>query len=587
MKRYRETWVVRNRPGNVSELMRAFGLSDVCARIIWNRGYQSVSDVSSFLYGHDEPIVWPKLPGEEEFLFQAAQALSDGDKIRIIGDYDVDGVTATYLMCRALRLLGAEVDYRIPDRVADGYGISAEMAEEAARDGVRTIITVDNGIAAVSQIAAAVSHGIRVLVTDHHEPQETLPPAQAIVDPKVAPEEEQITNLCGAVVAGILADRLLANAGRPGYAESNVEVLALATVCDVMPLTGIARNIVRRGLRKPTDRWNEGLQALAAANHLEGECRCYHLGFVLGPCINALGRLETADYGVELLLGDDARTMRECATRMVMVNENRKEQTRRCTEAAIALADSVIAETPDTSVLVLYLPECHESLAGIVAGKVREAFARPSFILTDAAGEPGVLKGSGRSTESFSMFEGLMDCRELFLKFGGHAMAAGVTIPAENLAAFRESMESSFRMQGATTVGKTTIDLVMPLRYVTRELVQELSLLEPFGSGNSKPVFAQKNVRIVSLRTMGKNGQFLSLRLRDAEGTDMQAVYFGDASEFLDGLAERYGNGIEAQLRSGRGEAYVDLCYYPDVNRYNGEEYLQIQIGAYHFPENA
>ena len=567
--------------------MRAFGLSDVCARILWNRGYQSVSDVSSFLYGHDEPIVWPKLPGEEEFLSQATQALSDGDKIRIIGDYDVDGVTATYLMCRALRLLGAEVDYRIPDRVADGYGISAEMAEEAARDGVRTIITVDNGIAAVSQIAAAVSHGIRVLVTDHHEPQETLPPAQAIVDPKVAPEEERMTNLCGAVVAGILADRLLANAGRPGYAESNIEILALATVCDVMPLTGIARNIVRRGLKKPMDRWNEGLQALAAANHLEGECRCYHLGFVLGPCINALGRLETADYGVELLLGDDARAMRECAARMVMVNENRKEQTRRCTEAAIALADSAIAEAPDTSVLVLYLPECHESLAGIVAGKVREAFARPSFILTDAAGEPGVLKGSGRSTESFSMFEGLMDCRELFLKFGGHAMAAGVTLPADNLAAFRESMESSFRTQGATTVGKTTIDLVMPLRYVTRELVQELSLLEPFGSGNSKPVFAQKNVRIVSLRTMGKNGQFLSLRLRDAEGTDMQAVYFGDASEFLKGLSERYGSGIEAQLRNGRGEACVDLCYYPDVNRYNGEEYLQIQIGAYHFPENA
>ena len=305
MKRYRETWTVKNRPGNVSGLMREFGISDVCARILWNRGYTTTEDVSDFLCGRPEEKSLPVLARTEEFVSACEEALSANARFRVIGDYDVDGVTATYLMVSALRLLGVEADYRIPDRVQDGYGISEEMVRSAAADGVKVLITVDNGIAAVSQIALAKELGMQVLVTDHHEPQAELPVADVIVDPKLAKAEERIDNLCGAVVAGILADRLLARSGRPGFARSMMEIMALATVCDVMPLTGFARDIVRRGLAKPRDMWNPGLRTLAEANRLDVVSRSYHFGFVLGPCINALGRLETADYGVELLLSSD------------------------------------------------------------------------------------------------------------------------------------------------------------------------------------------------------------------------------------------------------------------------------------------
>ena len=585
MKRYRETWVVKNRPGNVSALMREFGISDVCARILWNRGYETKEAVADFLYGSGSSVSLPKLPNEDAFLAACEDALNEGGRFRVIGDYDVDGVTATYLMVAALRLLGAEVDYRIPDRVADGYGISEEMVRTAAADGIRTIITVDNGIAAVAQIALAKELGLRVLVTDHHEPQAELPCADVIVDPKLVEGAERQDALCGAVVAGILADRLIANSGRSGFAASMMEVMALATVCDVMPLTGVARDIVRRGLAKPRDMWNPGLRTLAEANRLDVVSRCYHFGFVIGPCINALGRLETADYGVELLLATDPEAMRTCAFRMVEVNETRKEQTKHCTELAIAEAECMLNDDPDTSVLIICLPECHESIAGIVAGKVREQFCRPSFILTESAGGSGDWKGSGRSTESFSMFEAMMDCKDLFKKFGGHAMAAGLTIAKENIEAFRNSMEESFRRQGATTVNKVKIDLVMPFRYITTALVEELAGLEPFGTGNPKPVFAQKNVEIRSMRYIGKTGNFLSLKLRDAEGTEMSAVYFGDAKEFAAELAKAYGSEAEDELLAGRRSYTFDICYYPDKNQYNGREYLQVQISYYHFPE--
>ena len=585
MKRYRETWTVKNRPGNVSGLMREFGISDVCARILWNRGYTTTEDVSDFLSGRPEEKSLPVLVGTEEFVSACEEALSANARFRVIGDYDVDGVTATYLMVSALRLLGVEADYRIPDRVQDGYGISEEMVRSAAADGVKVLITVDNGIAAVSQIALAKELGMQVLVTDHHEPQAELPVADVIVDPKLAKAEERIDNLCGAVVAGILADRLLARSGRPGFARSMMEIMALATVCDVMPLTGFARDIVRRGLAKPRDMWNPGLRILAEANRLDVVSRSYHFGFVLGPCINALGRLETADYGVELLLSSNPETMRTCAFRMVEVNETRKEQTKHYTEVAIREAERMLTENPDTTVLILCLPECHESLAGIVAGKVREHFCRPTFVLTEAIGHPDEWKGSGRSTESFSMFEGMMDCRDLFTKFGGHAMAAGVTIPKANLEAFRSSMAESFKKQGATTDNRVTIDLVMPFRYVTAALVEELAMLEPFGNGNSKPVFAQKNVTILSMRYIGKSGQFLSMKLRDAEGTEISGVYFGDAGEFVAEMEKAYGTGTADEVIAGRKTVSFDICYYPDLNQYNGREYLQVQIGGYHFPE--
>ena len=582
MKRYEENWVTVRKPGNVAEIMHRFGISDVFARLLWNRGYCTEQDVAGFLYPETE-LAWPRLYGTDTFVRVMREAVAEGGKFRVVGDYDVDGVTATYLMVTALRMLGADADYRIPDRVADGYGISSEMIRTAHADGVRTIVTVDNGIAAVEQCRIAKSLGIRMIVTDHHEPQAELPETDCTVDPKAAPEGKRYENLCGAVVAALLADALLETYGMNGYAKASVEVLALATVCDVMLLTGVARDIVRRGLAKPVSTWNAGLRALIAANGIEGKVRNHHLGFILGPCINALGRLETADPGVELLLGSDEAALAECARRMVSVNDQRKDQSELMTDEAVRMADTMIAAGGDDPVLILYLPQCHESLAGIVAGRVRERFQRPAFVLTDTAKDAELVKGSGRSTESFSMFDGMMECRDLFDHFGGHAAAAGVTMPKANIEAFRRAMADAFAAQEATLKKKITIDLVLPFRCLTIPLTEELSLLEPFGNGNPKPVFAQKDVTIQSLRYIGRDSRYLAMVLRDSDGTQMRGVYFGDAAEFTEEYAEAFGNASLDAALAGRGNERAAFLYYPERHEYNGNVSVQIQVTGYHF----
>lgn len=582
MRRYEEDWTGTWRSGDVSFLMQRFGITNICARILWSRGYRTEEEVGAYLYGSEEDR-WPRLTGTDDFVRVMREAIAEGGKFRVIGDYDVDGVTATYLMVTALRMLGAEVDYRIPDRVADGYGISEEMVRQALSENVRTIVTVDNGIAAVKQCALAKELGLRIVVTDHHDPQETLPLTDCTVDPKTEQGVYRYENLCGAVVAGLLADALLASEGMTGYCERMIEILAIATICDVMDMNGYARDIIQKGLLKPVERWNAGLRALFIANGLTEPASAYHFGFVLGPCINALGRLDTADYGVELLLTADESLRQEYASRMVEVNLRRREQSDFYAKEALRIVDERIAENPDETVIVLHLPGCHESIAGIVCGKIREAWNRPTFLLTDAAGESNLLKGSGRSTETFSMIDAMKRHSDLFVKYGGHPMAAGLSIEHAKLDEFRAAMAVEFKAQGASLRRERKIDLEVPFSELSTTLVEELELLGPFGKGNRQPCFALRNAEIVSAGRVGTSGKVLALQLRDASGTTVRGVSFDLTDDFMADLEQAYGKG--AALTIGRGKRMtVTILYSPKINTYNGRSSVEIRLEGYRFP---
>ena len=583
MRRYEEDWMTTWRSGDVTELMNRFDITNIVARLLWSRGFRTNDQVASYLYPPAD-IAWPKLDGTDEFVRVMKEALAEGGRFRIIGDYDVDGVTGTYLMYMALRTLKAEVDYRIPDRVADGYGLSEDMVRKAKEDGVRTLVTVDNGIAAVKQCALAKELGLRVVVTDHHDPQETVPAVDCMVDPKLSKGENRYDNLCGAVVAAMLSDALLSSEGMDGYCDSKIEILALATLCDVMELSGIARDILKKGIAKPVKEWNPGLRALFQANNLSEPVKPYSFGFVIGPCINALGRLETADYGVELLLSRDPELRQEYATRMVEVNSRRREQSDFYTKEAIRLADEMLTDDADASpVIVLYLPGCHESIAGIVCGKVREAWNRPVFLLTDAAGEEGMLKGSGRSTESFSMIDAMNRHPELFLKYGGHPMAAGLTMRCELVDDLRSAMAEEFRAQDASLRKCRKIDLPVPFAQLNRSVIAEIELMGPFGKGNREPLFANRDVTVVGLRRVGSEGQYLSMRLRDSEGTEIRAMMFDDAAGFLSEFREKFGNRALDDTMYGRGTMRITVLYTARENVFRDTVSIEAEIKGYRF----
>ena len=583
MRRYEEDWMTAWRSGDVTELMNRFGITNITARILWSRGFRTPEQVASYLYG-DEKIAWPRLAGTDEFVRVMREALAEGGRFRVFGDYDVDGVTGTYLMVTALRMLGADTDYRIPDRVADGYGISEEMVRQAKADGVRTIVTVDNGITAVSQCALAKKLGMRVVVTDHHDPQERLPETDCTIDPKLAEGAERYDNVCGAVVAGLLADALLATEHMDGFCDRTVEILTLATICDVMELSGIAREILRKGMLKPVREWNAGLRALCAVTGTQESVRTYGFGFVLGPCINALGRLETADPGVELMLTNDDSLRLEYAQRMFEVNQRRREQSDFYTREAIRLADEkVMSRGCDDPVLVLYLPGCHESIAGIVCGKVREAWNRPVFLLTDAAGTEGLLKGSGRSTESFSMIDAMNANADLFVKYGGHPMAAGLTIESDRVEEMRQRMAEEFRNQGASLRRSRRIDLEVPFSQLSHAVIEEIAMMEPFGKGNSEPLFALRNVALVGMRRVGNEGKFLSMRLRDSQGTELKGMLFDDADGFLAEFREKFGDAETDRTMYGRGTSCMTILYTAKENHFRDNVSIEVELKGYRF----
>ena len=552
-----------------------FGIDQVTARIIRNRDVIGEKAIEKYLHGSRKDFYSPWLLKDMEKAVAILQEkIENRNRIRIIGDYDIDGVMSTYILLESLRGLGCDVDMMIPNRITDGYGINEHLIEQAWQEGRDTIITCDNGIAAVTQIRKAKDLGMTVIVTDHHEVpfedlegerKEILPPADAIVNPKQKACSYPFAGLCGAVVAMKVMEALYEKmAPEVDLVDKLLPFAGIATIGDVMDLQDENRILVKEGLQRLHHTTNLGLQELIRVNNLEPEnISPYHIGFILGPCLNASGRLDTAKRALQLLLADSREEAAVLAGDLKNLNESRKEMTAQGLEKAIEQVEST--SMMEDTVLVVFLPECHESLAGIIAGRLRERYHKPSFVLT--RGEEGV-KGSGRSIESYSMYEKLCECKEYLTKFGGHPMAAGLSLEEENVERFRRKLNEQSGLTEEDLVEKVTIDVPMPIHYIRKDLVQELSLLEPFGKGNEKPLFAQKNLWVSQMRVFGKNRNVVKMRLTDENGYPMDGVYFGNGDEFAE---------------EGRGKRKISIVYYPDINMYQGRESLQVIIRHYQF----
>ena len=591
-------WMVSAKKADFNKIAEKFHIDPVVARIIRNRDVVGEEEIAKFLHGSMADLYDPRLLKDAE---KAAQILcektGEKKKIRVIGDYDIDGVCATYILIACLEAGGADVDAVIPHRITDGYGLSERLIEEAARDGVETILTCDNGIAALSQIASAKALGMTVIVTDHHEVpyevqadgsrRETVPEADAVVDPKQSGCAYPYKGICGAVVAYKLMQIYLermCSAGAVTQEESRTllqELLAFAgfaTVGDVMELTEENGLLVKYGLRQMEKTENPGLRALLAVNELEGKkLTGYHVGFILGPCLNATGRLDTAQRALAMFRTGDQAEAFTIAGELKALNDSRKEMTRQGTKQAIEMIEN--STLKEDKVLVVFLPDCHESLAGIIAGRIRERYYKPVFVLTRA--EEGV-KGSGRSVEAYHMYDKMSECKELYTKYGGHKMAAGLSLPEENVEAFRAYLNAHSGLSEEDLTEVVHIDVPMPMSYVTPELIHQFFLLEPFGNGNPKPVFAQKSVRVCRGQILGKNKNVGKYRVSDETGHEYDMMYFGDLEGWHAFLAAHFGKEQVRKLYEGgvNGMA-VNVIYYPDLNVFRGREQLQMIMQDY------
>lgn len=583
-----EKWFVINKGADFAGIAKRFGISPVTARLIRNREVMGDEAIARYLKGGIGELYDPHLLLDSDRLTDIlVQKISEQKKIRVIGDYDIDGVMSTYILYKGITRCGGSVDFQIPDRMKDGYGINDHLIEQADEAGIDTIITCDNGIAAIGEIAHAKSLGMTVLVTDHHEIPYTeergerhykRSEADAIVNPKQMECTYLYKNLCGAAVAWKVI-QILYEKCDIAVEESYdfLENVAFATVGDVMDLTDENRILVREGLKRIHTTMNPGMRALILQNKLEPEqISSYHFGFVLGPCINASGRLETAKIALNLFLQEDVKKASEIAAELVDLNAQRKDMTAEGVELAM---QQVEEGNTGEKVLVVYLPDVHESLAGIIAGRIREACHKPTFVLTKS--EDGV-KGSGRSIEAYSMYEELCKCQELFTKFGGHPMAAGLSLPEANVEIFREKINACCGLTEEDFIPKIKIDIPMPVDYPDIPLVNELSLLEPFGKANVKPQFADKNLGIDRAVVVGKNQNVLKLTLKTERGKSISAVYFGDVEEFREYYGRKYGENEVQQAFLGRTNGIrMSVVYYPEINRYQGNESIQIVIKNY------
>lgn len=583
-----EKWFVINKGADFAGIAKRFGISPVTARLIRNREVMGDEAIARYLKGGIGELYDPHLLLDSDRLTDIlVQKISEQKKIRVIGDYDIDGVMSTYILYKGITRCGGSVDFQIPDRMKDGYGINDHLIEQADEAGIDTIITCDNGIAAIGEIAHAKSLGMTVLVTDHHEIPYTeergerhykRSEADAIVNPKQMECTYPYKNLCGAAVAWKVI-QILYEKCDIAVEESYdfLENVAFATVGDVMDLTDENRILVREGLKRIHTTMNPGMRALILQNKLEPEqISSYHFGFVLGPCINASGRLETAKIALNLFLQEDVKKASEIAAELVDLNAQRKDMTAEGVELAM---QQVEEENTGEKVLVVYLPDVHESLAGIIAGRIRETCHKPTFVLTKS--EDGV-KGSGRSIEAYSMYEELCKCQELFTKFGGHPMAAGLSLPEANVEIFREKINACCGLTEEDFIPKIKIDIPMPVDYPDIPLVNELLLLEPFGKANVKPQFADKNLGIDRAVVVGKNQNVLKLTLKTERGKSISAVYFGDVEEFREYYGRKYGENEVQQAFLGRTNGIrMSVVYYPEINRYQGNESIQIVIKNY------
>ena len=568
-----EKWFLTMKKADFNSIARKYHISPITARLIRNRDVVGDEAIDYYLNGTIADLYDGMLMQDMDKAVEIlAEKIAEEKPIRIIGDYDIDGVNATYILQEGLSGLGAQVDTDIPDRIKDGYGLNIDLIDRALDDGVDTIITCDNGIAASDEIAYGKKNGLTVIVTDHHEipyvemngeKEYMLPRADAVVDPHRPDCEYPFKGLCGAAVAYKLIEALYNVMQRdPEDVDYLMENVAIATVGDVMDLTGENRIFVKQGLEMLKRTKNQGLKALIECTGIDTErLNTYHIGFVLGPCINASGRLDTAKRALELLNAKSRREAVMLAEDLKALNDSRKEMTEKGVEEAVQMIEGTSLK--EDKVLVVYLPDCHESIAGIIAGRIKERYYRPAFILTKA--EEGV-KGSGRSIESYDMFAQMCRCRALFTKFGGHKLAAGLSLEEGNVERFRRTINELADLTEEDLQMKVSIDMLLPFPYITEQLIGELQLLEPFGKGNTKPLFAERNLRVISPRIFGKNRNVLKCRLEDAAGNQMEAVYFGD---------------VEACLKAMEEKQVMSFTYYPSVNEYMGRRTLQLTIVNY------
>lgn len=591
MEEKKELWMVQTKRADFSGLAMRLGVSPVAVRVMRNRGLTEEAEMRKYLYGTLDDLYDPRLmKGMEQAAELIVRKLKEGKHVRIIGDYDIDGVCSTYILLkgfqRAAKELSqrcsleagrysvekendAQIDYEIPDRIKDGYGINESIIRQASADGVDTLVTCDNGIAALREISIAKQLGMTVVVTDHHEVPvdeygQILPPADAVVDPKQDGETYPFHEICGAVVAWKLIRVLYEKLGIPESEWMDLlEFAAIATVGDVMKLQDENRLIVKYGLKKIGSTKNTGLRKLIEKNNLDIEnLSADHIGFVIGPCLNAGGRLKSAKVALRMLLAEDPERAGEMADELKELNDMRKDMTAKGEAEAI---EQVEKQYMDDKVLVVFLPECHESLAGIIAGRLREHFHKPSFVLT--RGET-TAKGSGRSIEQYHMYQGLCKVSDLLVKFGGHPMAAGLSLEEKDIDEFRRRLNADAELTEEDFVPKIWIDVPMPFEYVNEKIVQELKDLEPFGQGNEKPLFAQKSLVIRNVRVLGKNRNVVKMNLVTETGQPVDGLLFADGDRFLEEQA---------------GRNMIDMIYYPDVNEYNGTRTLQAVIRNYKF----
>ena len=572
-----EKWFVTMKKADFNGIAEKYQISPIIARLMRNRDVIGDEAIDFYLNGTVEDLYDGLLMKDMDRAVDILkEKIEEGKKIRVIGDYDIDGVNATYILQQGLAGLGADVDTDIPDRIKDGYGLNQMLIDRALEDDVDTIITCDNGIAAMNEIAYGKEQGMTIVVTDHHEvpyleengeKKYLLPPADAVVDPHRADCEYPFKGLCGAAVAYKLVEVLYRVSGKSEQEvehlqESLMENVAIATIGDVMDLVGENSVFVKKGLELLKTTKNEGLHALMQCTGVDtANLNTYHIGFVIGPCINAGGRLDTAKRALELLNASNRREAVTLAADLKELNDSRKEMTEEGVEEAVRQIES--SSWKDDQVLVVYLPECHESIAGIIAGRIKERYYRPTFVLTK--GETGV-KGSGRSIEAYDMFTEMSRCRELFTKFGGHKLAAGLSLEEEKVEVFRKRINELADLTEEDLQMKVSIDMRLPFPYINEELIHELKILEPFGKGNGKPLFAESKLRVIQPRIFGKNRNVLKCRLEDQQGNQMEAVYFGE---------------VEDCLRQMEKKQIMSFTYYPSINEYMGRRTIQLTIVNY------
>ena len=584
-----ENWVLLRKGADFQHISEKFHISPRVASLIRNRDVIGDDAIEKYLNGTIADLYDGMLMKDmDKAVAVLGEKIKENAKIRIIGDYDIDGIQSTYILLEGFRMLGADVDSDIPDRMKDGYGLNRNLIDRALEADVDTIITCDNGIAAAEEIAYAKSMGMTIVVTDHHEVPYTeigagrryiLPEADAVVDPKQEDCTYPFKGLCGAAVAYKLLEALMEAMGKDAEdADYLMENVAIATIGDVMDLVDENRIFVKQGLDMLKRTENLGLKALMECTGVNvDKLSPYHIGFVIGPCMNASGRLDTAKRALELLEAKKVAEADLLAGDLKALNDSRKDMTAQAVEEAFIQVEN--SELKDADVLVVYLPECHESLAGIVAGRIREKYYRPVFVLTKGAEG---LKGSGRSIETWHMYEGLNRVKHLLSKFGGHKMAAGLSMPEENLEQFRKEINEKSGITPENLNEKIAIDMQLPFECVNEKFIEELAVLEPFGKGNARPVFAERQVQVESARILGKNKNVLKLQVKDLHGTRMDAMYFGDVNTFVEYVREKFGDIACECLLRGHGHGIVmAFTYYPDINEYQGVRKPQIVIQNY------